>query len=224
LRPIVEVRGQITGRVWHYDLTVDRIEGAGSGERYRATAEDDGSFAYVHRVEKGGMWEDEVDRTRHAIAIARLPAIVAAPTIRRLLDSNETSAGTGEFDPPAWLTTVWEWADLSLDDFLHSPDGDPGEVADAVEVNVGAAFDVLHGVGLIHCDIAPNNVLRVDGQWKLADLDACVRRGEPAVRQHVGQFYVHPDRHSDVPPARDEFDHYGLQRILERLRRLDTRD
>lgn len=150
---------------------VDRLEP--SGERYRATAVDDGSYACVHRCERDGFWEDELERLRNAVAIARLPEIAAAPTIRQLLDIKEVEPTAGEFGGPGYLFAIWESADVSLDEFLHDPDENSNETANKVRVNVGAALDVLHGIGLIHLDVAPNNILRVDGIWKLADLDSC---------------------------------------------------
>jgi serine/threonine protein kinase len=128
--------------------------------------------------------------------------------------------GPGEFDPPGSLFAIWEWAECSLLDFLSDPDEDPRAVAGAVESNVGAALAVLHGIGIVHLDVAPNNILRVDGTWKLADLDSCVERGMPASRVPRVEFYVHPDRidANPPPPARDEFDTYGLSRVLSRLR------
>lgn len=54
-----------------------------------------------------------------------------------------------------------------------------------VERNVSEALRLLHSLGHVHCDVAPNNILRVGGVWKLADLDACRRRGR--VRRQVFQ-------------------------------------
>jgi serine/threonine protein kinase len=75
----------------------------------------------------------------------------------------------------------------------------------------------LHQLGLVHSDVAPNNVLSVAGAWKLADLDNCVEAGQPLTR-----FPREPYRHPDaVPgaPADPIFDLFGLRRIIERLRR-----
>lgn len=43
------------------------------------------------------------------------------------------------------------------------------EDATAIEANVGAALATLHALDLVHCDVAPNNVLRVNGMWKLGE-------------------------------------------------------
>jgi hypothetical protein len=83
----LEIQGERTGRIWHFHLTIHRLETG--GERYRAKAKDDGSLACVHRCERGGYSEDEYDRLRNALAIATLPGVVAAPTIRQLLDVHD---------------------------------------------------------------------------------------------------------------------------------------
>ncbi len=208
--------GARTGRTWRWNFQRDAVHTS----RWRATAADDGSFALVHWCVKDGMWEDDVDHVRHSLYVASIPAITEAPTIRRLLDYEETLTVPSEFGPlNGHLAVAWEWAECSLHDFLHEPAADARTAADQVEENVGAALGVLHQIGLIHCDVAPNNVMRVGGRWKLADLDACRLRGLPADRLPLNEHYLHPERREAVsPPAREEFDKYGLDRILERLR------
>jgi serine/threonine protein kinase len=215
---VVDVQGDRTGRVWQYDI-VDRLEY--SGDRYMATAMDDGSHACLHICEIGTYWEDEIERMRSSIAIASRPEIIAAPTIRQLLDVQEIQGTSGEFGFPGTLTEILEWGWLSLDDYLNRVDHrqTPAEVADEVEANVGAALDVLHGLGLVHLDIAPNNVLYVGREWKLADLDSCLERGAPSLRQPLGERYVHPDRRlGKAVPAREEFDYFGFEHILVEVR------
>ena len=91
-----------------------------------------------------------------------------------------------------------------------------------VERNVSVALRLLHSLGHVHCDVAPNNILRVGGVWKLADLDACRRRDEYADRYSRQERYRHPDRHDGqpVPWAREEFDWYGLDQVVRELREL----
>lgn len=210
-----EVCGERTGRVWRYEPTRP-LDAPGSGERFKASDTDDGSLACVHRCEKGTYWQDDVDRLRWALELACRPAIAAAEPIRQLIDHAEEGDTSGEFGRPGHLTAIWEWADITLDCFLREPDGDPVAVAAAVERNVRAALDVIHRDGFAHLDVAPNNILRVRGAWKLADLDSAVPLGEPAVRHSMRAFYVHPD-HDGVAPAIEAFDHWGLERVVERL-------
>jgi serine/threonine protein kinase len=197
---------------------VDRLEAPGWGERWKATAVDDGSLALIHRCEKGGMWEDDVQRQRHAVGLARRPEIQASPFIRRLLDVQETEAEmVGEWTVSGYFAAIWEWADISLADFLNKPPAGLAAAGAQVKENVGAGLRTLHDAGLVHCDVVPNNVLRVDGVWKLADLDSCVERGMPAERGPRNKRYLHPDRRGGVVAARDDFDVFGLDEILARL-------
>jgi hypothetical protein len=216
-----EIQGDRTGRRWRYHPTVDVVRSHGGrtyGERYRARAADDHSLACVHRLEKGTHWDDEVAALRVAIAVAGRPEIVAAPTIRQLIDVRETEAVTGEFGYPGSLDAIWEWGDISLDDFLHRPDEDSVVVAAAVETNVGAALDVIHRIGLVHSDVVPNNIFRVDGAWKLGDLNGCVERDSRMTHHPKDERFLHPDRLNRPVQARDEFDLYGLEQVLVALR------
>jgi hypothetical protein len=81
------LQGDRTGRIWNYDLTLDRLE---HGERWYAKATDDGSPALLHHLEKGTLWDDEVERVRTAIALADRPEVRAAATIRQLIESSRT--------------------------------------------------------------------------------------------------------------------------------------
>jgi hypothetical protein len=216
-----DIRGDLTGRIWLFHPAMDQV--AANGERYRATAQDDGSLALLHRCEKTDLWEEELERLKHAIDIARRPEIIAAPTIRQLIDSCDVTTieheVAGTIHGALW--GIWEWADISLRDFIGNPDQDPPAVADEVETNVGAALEVLHGIGLVHLDVAPNNILRVNGAWKLADLDNCVNRGDIARARPKDDRWVHRDRLAEPPAhARDEFDWYGLKQILAEFRKI----
>jgi hypothetical protein len=208
-----EIRGDVTGRVWRYHPVADRLQAPGSGVRFRATALDDGSLACLHHCEKGTYWDDDVERLQHALGIARLPDGAAASTIRRVIDHVDREAEPGKFGALGYLAALWEWADVSLHDFLDHPDDDRADVADAVGANVAAALDVLHGAGIVHLDVAPANILRVEGRWKLDDLDSCARRGEPAERQPNNEFYVHPR-----PALRRRGRARGVRRLRARAR------
>lgn len=221
-----EIRGDQSGKVWSFHPTVDKVYA--NGERYRGHGED-GTSVLIHRCEKGGYWDDEVERMRLAIEIASRPEIRACPTIRQLSDVNEMfDDGSSTFGPAPFLTEIWEWADIALhellddaQDLLDVADGIGSEaVADAVAENVGVALDVLHGIGLVHCDVAPNNIQRVNKVWKLADLDSSVPRGKPTNRGPRNMRYLHPDREQSpdpIPLARDGFDTWALDRVIERI-------
>jgi hypothetical protein len=216
------ITGDLTGRTWLFEPGRSI-----SFNRWQATAEDDGSEAMIVLREKGGPWQREVDWMRRAIEVARIPEVTLAPTIRRFLDLRETQDETmriGDEDQTfhGSLWSMWEWADVSLHDYVNAPGDDVSDVATDVERNVSEALRLLHGVGYVHCDVAPNNILRVDGVWKLADLDACRRQDEYADRYPREERYRHPDLHDDRPVAlaREEFDWHGLEQVVRELREL----
>jgi serine/threonine protein kinase len=117
-----------------------------------------------------------------------------------------------------YLIAIWEWADRVLHELPDDPGPGRTPVADQVAANVGAALDVLHGLGIVHCDVAPNNIMRVDGVWKLADLDSCIARGDPVIRGPLRERYLHPDRRDGPSPARNEFDTWALEQVVQRVR------
>lgn len=95
---VFEIQGDESGRVWRYHPVRDRLET--SGERYRATATYDQSLACLHRCENDGYWLDEFERLEAALVIARRPEVVAAPTIRQLIDVYDKSRVAGAFRLP----------------------------------------------------------------------------------------------------------------------------
>lgn len=227
------IRGDETGKVWRYHPALDRLPDA-NGARWRCYA-DDGSSAVLHRSEIGAHWDvglevgsltvkvtNEVDRMRTAIALAREPAIRSCTTIRQLLDVHETEPKTsGARSAPGVLAEIWEWAAFGLDDWLRYDDRESGSsIVDEVVANVTRALEVLHGLGIIHSDVAPSNILRVDGMWKLGDLDSCARLGEPVSRGPMAERkrYQHPDRRVGPTAAREEFDWWGLEQVRAKLR------
>jgi serine/threonine protein kinase len=199
-----EICGDKTGRVWRAHIA-RQLSLAGSGERRKALAAD-GEEVLLHTLRNEEMYADDLARARAAAAIARLPEIRASPAICQLIDTSENDFA---------LTLVWEWADVALHDLLRDGAVSP-EDATAIDANVGAALATLHELDLVHCDVAPNNVLRVHGTWKLGDLDCCRRRGEPLDR-FPPEFYRHPKARPGAP-ADPAHDRYGLDKIVERLR------
>jgi serine/threonine protein kinase len=215
---LVEIEG-VSGERWQYHVTTDRLTLSGNGERWRVTKLRGGSSAFYHRYIKEEIYADDIARLRTAIEVASLREVAASVVIVRLLDIYETADTTGEWAFPGTLGAIWELADIALDEFLAYPDDDKEDVAKQVKVNVGQALDQLHALGWIHLDVAPNNVLRVGGIWKLADLDSCTRRGEPVTRTPGLSAYIHPKRRPNKRvDAVDEFDHFGLEVMVKALR------
>jgi hypothetical protein len=208
-----EIVGDRTGRAWRYNLSVDNIESAGL--RYRARAVDGGSSVVLHRCEK--VDRSELVCVRTAIDVALRPQIAAEPTIRQLIDLHDV--------PPQldWvyegdLYTMWEWADMSLADAFRSSPRDGHTLAEQIEESVGQALAALHGIGLGHLDVTPDNILCVEGFWKLADLDICAELGSVVSAGPKDRRWRHPARSESGATANDEWDEYGLDAVLNWLR------
>jgi serine/threonine protein kinase len=200
-----EVSGGETGRTWRARIAAT-LPFAGNGFYRRGEGEEE--VVLLHELPKEEMYADDIARARQAIDVFRRPEVREAPTIRQLIDI---------FENDHVLVLVYEWADESLHERLGGGHL-AGAEAKRIEANVSAALAVLHGLGLAHCDVAPNNVLDVGGVWKLADLDNCVTFGKP-VTSFPPERYRHPEA---VPGASADavFDLYGLEQIGKRLRDL----
>jgi hypothetical protein len=201
------ITGSRTGREWRYHVTADKITAAGWGRRFRVQAVDDETWSYYHEYDQGDFYAAELPQMRNAVAVADLPEVAACAYTCTLIDVVENEYVLG---------SIWELADISLHDFFGAPVGDRDAAASEVGTNVGGALDVLHGLGLVHLDVAPNNVLRVGGVWQLGDFGICQPKGA-AVPGHPKPPYRHPERTEDSR-ARFEFDRYGLEKMIERLR------
>lgn len=108
-------------------------------------------------------------------------------------------------------TLVWEWGDVALHELLRERAvTNDDEVA--IAANVRAAVDTLHALDLFHCDVAPNNVCRIRGTWKLGALDSVRARRAPLDRFPL-EHYRHPDARPDAPAA-SLCDFCGLERVV----------
>jgi serine/threonine protein kinase len=204
-----EVEGDQTGARWTYELTRELPFG-GAGHRYQGTGLA-GERVLLHFL-ASDLRPEEIERAKKGLAIASLPVIAAHPHIRRVLDVSEL--------PGHGLWVVYEWAERSLQDLMNGllPTDEPEPaLAATIEQAVGSALETLHGLGFVHCDVAPNNILEVAGVWKLADLEGCLKKGEP-VKRHAPYPYASPEAMASEG-AVSSMDWYGLQRVAGALRR-----
>jgi serine/threonine protein kinase len=213
--PDYEIVGDETGGVWR-GWTGGRDLGFAMAGDVREGVKDDGSVALLNTLSKNAMlcgepmYEEEIRFARRAAEIARIPAVRKSPYIRRLLDTYENED---------IYVLVWEMADNSLRAIVAM--GRAGEVDEAVlERNLRAALNTLHGVGYVHCDVAPNNVLVVDGVWKLADLNHAMPR-DAAMDGVPNERYRHPNARLGGS-ADPDFDLYGVEQVLAELARAQS--
>ena len=73
----------------------------------------------------------------------------------------------------------------------------PGRLADIINVFIqtAEALDALHGIGYIHCDLKPNNILvGPENQVKVIDLGQACRRGTTKTRIQGTPDYIAPEQ------------------------------
>lgn len=139
--------------------------------------------------------------------VDRLNQVWECPNVIQLL-------GVGQVASEDWCL-IFELADRALTD--HPPSVELGE---ALRDTIGAALDALHDLGLIHSDVAPNNILRVGDTWKLADFDVCVEIGAEVRGHTMLERYRAPGVGLGVP-AEIRFDTFGLDAIVEKYGRAE---
>jgi serine/threonine protein kinase len=177
-----------------------------------------GEPVYVRAV--AGLSPEDVDdlgRARHAIDVGRTAALADCSTIARLIDYADERVETyGYGDPYEVVHSAWEWGDRVLLDELCDGQYDSQSLAASVGESIGAAIECLHAVGLVHSDVAPNNIVCVRGTWKLADFDHTVREGERVTGVPKRAYLL--EGVAVGTPARREADDYALSVVLDRIR------
>jgi serine/threonine protein kinase len=132
-----------------------------------------------------------------------LKVLADCPNVIRLV-------GAGQTRTEDWCL-VFEMADTVLEGQAPS-----AELAESIRRDIGAALECVHGHDLVHSDVAPNNIVRVDGAWKLTDFDNCVPRGRATSGQPASARYLAPGRQCG-DAADPAFDLYGLDAVVEQF-------
>jgi len=198
-----------TGRWWR----VDQPQGSsgfdvqGRGRFWIGWPEDEpATKVWVQHVmgETDTTLDDQL-HLRTAWQRAQIPEIAESPYIRRVLDFADA------FD----LYLFHELATGSLDETLKAGDVEAGDV-EAVEHNVRAALETLHDLGYVHSDVREDNVLQVDGVWKLSDLGGSVRVGEEVRWFQRDLQYRHPSIEEGTR-AETTFDWYAFSAMVDNL-------
>jgi serine/threonine protein kinase len=158
-------------------------------------------------------WErsQEADREHlnRSFDLAQREGVLGNPLFLQVLDRASSA------EPDDTLFVVSELADTTLEEEMRARRLAPHEVEE-VERSVGAALEVIHGLGLVHCDVTPSNIFKVVGQWKLGDLGAAVETGQPIQALPRDRRYV-PDGYDFQVPADPELDKGCLSNIVASL-------
>jgi hypothetical protein len=205
MRPEIRIEDEAGGGWWSFDLLRDRLDCQAHAACYRG-CDAGGRPVFVKGVDDG----DAEGRERAEREVEALRRIGPQVRVLGLLGTAATAGGH--------RYRVFEWADLALHDLLdgYAP-ALRALLGDAIEDDVAQALRAVHAAGLVHCDVAPNNIVRVRGRWKLADFDVCVPIGAPTVGQPRLGSYRSGDREVGAP-ARTAFDWDGLRAVVAQVR------
>lgn len=196
----------LSDRAW----IVDEREQAAVGARttpFLGHAEGDESHAvWVQRLIHGEEWDDDREHMRRAFEIGQIDSIRECGVIAAPIDYADS-----------WDTyLVHELAETDL--ARHLREGKVSSTdADNVDANVREALRVLHGLGLVHCDVREDNILRIAGAWKLGDLGGVVAAGAAMTAVQKDREYV-PASVGIGSPAAPENDTFALEVVLTHLR------
>jgi serine/threonine protein kinase len=169
-------------------------------------AKDDESFkVFVQRLIHGDDWQADRDHMRKAFEIAQIPEIAACPFI----------AGAIDYADPYDTYLIHRLADAVLDERLRAAPL-PSNEADEIAHNLAAALGVIHKLDLVHGDVREDNVLLIDGAWRLGDLGSVVKVGEPIGVLSRNRDYV-PHGVDFGSLATPELDDHALSVVLSHL-------
>lgn len=170
----------------------------------------EGGFASVYR---GGREDD----TQHALKISptggsdekyyqnellRLRQLQGVDSVIRLIDAFDV-----EIDETLHHCLVLELADMDLHSVADAATESQSLLDRDEAVNIMRqvidAVEALHNRGLVHTDIKPENILRVDRNgvpvYVLADLGSCIGMGRPISNNCGTSGYTPPEKYYDVP-------------------------
>lgn len=202
----VQTRRAVGGRLW----VIDEREQAGIGRRttpYWGWESDvPERRVWVQLLIHGEDWDDDREHLRRAYELAQRSEISGCPHILQVLDLID--------DFNTYL--VSEAAQTTLDVVLRDGPLERGELYE-LETALQGALDVLHGEGLVHCDVREDNIFRVGDRWKLGDLGGAVEVGAPIVALPKDREYV-PEGVQLGCAAKAEFDLYALGVVLDHAR------
>jgi serine/threonine protein kinase len=112
----------------------------------------------------------------------------------RMLDYSKDRRGEpGPEDGDGWLYVVLELAQHSLKAFLRAHRDQKKllnkEAARSIARRIILVVAALHAKGLVHLDFKPDNLMMFGNNWKLIDVDGCVRAGTSARLEETAIYY-----------------------------------
>jgi serine/threonine protein kinase len=161
---------------------------------------------------------------REQMAVQKLPPHrhIILPKVMRLID-----ASANKRDP--WYP--YKIAALMYDDtptttlydtMLQHPQRFQSKDRFAVLQSMVNALEVVHGLGLVHCNVHPRNIIFSDNRWQLGGFSSCRPKGE--VMDELEFPYSPPELWTARSlPVNETFDMYALGVLLFHLKVFRTR-
>lgn len=180
-------------------------QGAGSALYAVTEAETAQIYALKHVTPKTDRDQRFVEQLESEFAIGQL---VRHPGLRRSIDL--------KFNRTMFRKVTEAALVLELFDGQPLEKVAPRRTTDIVNIfiQVAESLDALHGIGYIHCDLKPNNILvGPEGQVKVIDLGQACRRGTTKKRIQGTPDYIAPEQ-VKCEPVTNETDVYNFGATL----------
>ena len=184
--------------------------------------------ALLGRGATGEVWSGRDTRLEREVAIKRLRPDLADDGVRARFAGEARAAArlnhpsivavydSGEWDGAPYLVMECLPGRTLADELVDGPL--PGERAREIALDVAGALDAAHGMGVIHRDVKPGNILFTpEGKAKLADF-GIAKSTESMDHTQTGMVvgtpaYLAPER-LDGDPATPQSDLYSLGVVL----------
>jgi serine/threonine protein kinase len=95
--------------------------------------------------------------------------------------------GKIEIGSKTFLCYIMESAQLDLTSFLANNNIDDRSRLEFC-IEIASALNDLHNIGIYHRDIKPDNILKVNEEWKIGDLGLCDMRDQDIELDDIGDF------------------------------------
>ena len=190
-----------------YEL-LQRIDGGGMAECFKARDRSKGEFVFLKRVQVGST--DAAALERESDIYGRLQYLNCEHLLQ-VLDLRREGG---------FLALVTEFADGgNLKHFVEGKEkgGVPPREVLTIATQIAQGLAELHANGIVHRNLKPENVLRAGGTWKLADFGIAKNRAHAApgrTFQQAGTYgYAAPEQFEGVE-AHPSADVYSFGKLL----------
>lgn len=194
---------------------IEKITSAGQAEIFLVENSVTGERAVMKKLHAAPQLEDPSAELRRFQREVRSQRLMNHPGIMSILGSNFVAS-------PPWY--VMPAAELSLQEHVDAhPDGLDQDEAVEIILTVMDAVSFAHGQGIYHRDLKPANILRLDGDWVVADFGLCRDLNSDSTtftqsNRVVGTIaYMAPEQYDDGHRIDETADVFALGRILFHL-------